>query len=79
MRRILFAAFIFAGIAMTASATEEPEFETVTSDGHIEVRQYEPIIVAETEVTGTMREASGSGFRVLTISSETTQRVARSQ
>ena len=65
MRRIVLAAFFFAGFAMTASATEEPEFETVASDGRIEVRQYEPIIVAETEVSGDMRAASGSGFRVL--------------
>lgn len=65
MRRILFAAIVFAGVAMTASATEEPAFETVASDGRIEIRQYDPIIVAETEVSGGMRDASSSGFRVL--------------
>ena len=65
MRRVLFAALIFAGFAMTANATEEPDFETVVSDGSLEVRQYDPVIVAETEVSGDMRQASSSGFRVL--------------
>ncbi len=65
MRRMLLAAAIFGAVAMTASATEEPSFETVTEDGKIEVRQYEPIIVAETDVSGDMKEASNSGFRVL--------------
>lgn len=65
MRRVLFAALIFAGFAMTANATEEPDFETVVSDGSIEIRQYDPVIVAETEVSGDMRQASNSGFRVL--------------
>lgn len=65
MRCVLFAALIFAGFAMTANATEEPDFETVVSDGSIEIRQYDPVIVAETEVSGDMRQASNSGFRVL--------------
>lgn len=65
MRPILFAVFLSAVFAMTANATEEPPYETVASDGRIEVRQYAPLIVAETEVTGEMRQAGSSGFRVL--------------
>ena len=50
MRRLLTAAFLFGTFAMSANATEEPSFETVATDGKVEVRQYDPIIVAETEV-----------------------------
>lgn len=65
MRRLLIAAFLFGTFAMSANATEEPSFETVAEDGKVEVRQYDPVIVAETEVSGDMQEVSSKGFRVL--------------
>ena len=65
MRRILLAAIVLGVFAMSASATEEPAFETVEQDGKIEVRQYAPLIVAETEVTGDMRDAGRAGIRQL--------------
>jgi hypothetical protein len=51
--------------AVCAMATEEPAYTVVESDGEFELRYYEPLIVAETLVSGSMGDASGSGFRVL--------------
>lgn len=58
----LFSLFLFA---MPATATEEPEHTVVLKDEKFEIRQYEPVIVAEVEVTGDMRRAGNSGFRPL--------------
>jgi SOUL heme-binding protein len=46
-------------------ATEEPKFEVVTKDGAFEVRQYAPMVVAETFVDGSQDDASSRGFRVI--------------
>ncbi len=44
---------------------EEPKFTVIASkDGYV-VREYEPYIIAETEVTGTYKEATNKGFRVI--------------
>lgn len=48
-----------------AMATEEPPFTLVVDDGAFQIRQYPPLTVAETEVTGTRRAASSTGFRIL--------------
>ena len=49
----------------TAMATEEPKFEILSKDKHIELRRYAPFIVAETWVEGDMSEASNKGFRAI--------------
>jgi SOUL heme-binding protein len=46
-------------------ATEEPKFTSIEKSGEFELRQYEPIIVAETFVRGTLDEASSGGFRLI--------------
>ncbi len=46
-------------------ATEEPKFTTLEKSGEFELRQYEPIIVAETFVHGTLDEASRAGFKLI--------------
>lgn len=51
--------------ASPAMATEEPKFETLSRHGHIELRRYAPLIVAETFVEGDMDAASGKGFRAI--------------
>lgn len=47
------------------SRTEEPSYTVIESFGKIEVRQYEPIIVAETEVAGGRKDAIQQGFRTI--------------
>ncbi|MEL6858091.1 MAG: heme-binding protein [Pseudomonadota bacterium] len=65
MRFMLLVAAFLSVFAMTANAAEEPPHETVVKDGPFEIRQYEPTIVAEVEITGDMRRAGNSGFRPL--------------
>jgi DNA gyrase inhibitor GyrI len=45
------------------SRTEMPRYTTIESHGAIEIRDYEPMIVAETRVTGERRDAINQGFR----------------
>ena len=45
------------------SRVEEPRYNVIESDGRIEVREYAPMIVAETQVLGTRKEAIRQGFR----------------
>lgn len=45
------------------SAVEQPFYQVVQSIGDIEIRDYPPLIVAETEVTGTRKAAINAGFR----------------
>jgi len=56
------AALMFGGAAM---AVEEPKFQVLAQDGGFEVRQYAPLIVAETWVEGDMDAASNKGFRAI--------------
>jgi len=49
----------------SAMATEEPAFDLVGKFDHIEIRQYRPLIVAETVVEGDMGTATNGGFRLL--------------
>ncbi len=46
-------------------AIEEPAFEMLEKFGNIEIRQYHPVIVAETFVDGDMGSASSRGFRLI--------------
>ena len=46
-----------------AMATEEPKFESIERSGAFELRQYPPMIVAETWVEGALGDGSNAGFR----------------
>jgi hypothetical protein len=48
-----------------ASHVEQPKFDLVEADGDVEIRDYAPMIVAETEVSGDRDEAIGKGFRTI--------------
>ena len=51
---------MFMGAAM---ANEEPRYEVIKKEEGFEVRRYQPMIIAEVLVTGTLSEASNKGFR----------------
>jgi hypothetical protein len=61
-----FRSFLFLSALMmgqSAMAIEEPSFKVISKSGDFEVRQYAPMLVAETMVEGDMDEASNRGFR----------------
>lgn len=60
---LLIAAFALSGTIM--SQVDEPEYKVLESSGNIEVRQYEPTIVAQVLVEGVRKEAISKGFRML--------------
>lgn len=60
---LLIAAFALSGSIM--SQVDEPEYKVLESSGDIEVRQYEPTIVAQVLVEGARKEAISKGFRML--------------
>lgn len=47
------------------SNVEQPNYTVVEKDGAIEIRDYEPMVVAEARVTGERREAINEGFRII--------------
>ena len=66
-RKLLLFAITTIGLILGegAMAIEEPAFEMLEKDGNIEIRQYRPVIVAETFVDGDMGSASSIGFRLI--------------
>jgi hypothetical protein len=64
MRRLVcfFGVLMWGGAAM---AIEEPKYEVLAQEAGFELRQYAPLIVAETWVEGDMNAAASKGFRTL--------------
>ena len=62
-RNVVFLAFAAIGLILgeVAMAIEEPAFEVLEKAENFEIRQYRPVIVAETFVDGDMGSASNSG------------------
>jgi DNA gyrase inhibitor GyrI len=46
-------------------SSEEPDFRTLETDGDHQIRDYPPLTVAQTVVSGPRREALDEGFRTL--------------
>ena len=46
-------------------STPEPAWKSVKKEGNIEIRRYEPMIVAEVVTTGERYDAINAGFRIL--------------
>ncbi len=46
-------------------AIEEPKYDVVLTEDQYELRQYAPMLIAETVVEGDMDEASNKGFRLI--------------
>ena len=54
---------ILAGPVM--SNVEKPDYKVIQSEQNIEIRQYEPMIIAEVEVDGKREDAIREGFRLI--------------
>lgn len=47
------------------AAIEEPTYSIIEKSGAFELRAYEPKIIAEVQVSGTMKQASNKGFKMI--------------
>jgi len=70
LRRFVAIAFVFLALGLAlrsapAMAIEEPHYTLVDQDGDFSLRKYAASIVAETQVAGTLEQASSTGFRRL--------------
>ena len=54
---------VLAGPVM--SNVEKPDYKVIKSEQNIEIRQYDPMIIAEVEVKGKREDAISKGFRLL--------------
>ena len=54
---------VLAGPVM--SDVEKPDYKVIQSEQNIEIRKYEPMIIAEVEVEGKREDAIRNGFRLL--------------
>ena len=45
--------------------SEEPKFTVLQEENNIQVRQYQEILIAQTQTNGTYKESSSSGFNIL--------------
>ena len=54
---------IIAGPVM--SNVEKPNYQIIKKSNNIEIRQYEPLLIAEVEISGERKEAISDGFRLL--------------
>ena len=54
---------VLAGPVM--SDVEKPDYKVIQSEQNIEIRKYEPMIIAEVEVDGKREDAIRNGFRLL--------------
>jgi len=63
---VLIIILILAALSGTImSRVDEPKFEIVTSEDNIQIRDYQPIIVAEVEVSGERAKSINNGFRMI--------------
>ena len=61
-------AAILGGVVLwgpIVSKVELPKYQLVDRSGNIEIRDYAPMIVAETQVSGDRRDAIRKGFRII--------------
>jgi len=53
------------GSYIAVRGLEEPAYSVLEKRAGYEIRQYEPYVIAETEVTGSFDEATNEGFRII--------------
>ena len=61
---MLIAAFLIL-FQTNVMAIEEPGYKVIDTYGDFEVRQYEPYLIAELDVSGGMNSAGNKAFRIL--------------
>lgn len=65
-RRSMFTPILILTVALcsagTTMAIEKPAYETAEKDGSVELRRYQPYVVAETVVSGEYERASNEAF-----------------
>jgi hypothetical protein len=64
MSRVLLASLLFA-LSFSVMAIEEPKHRVIETVGKIELRDYEPALLAEVEVSGERSAAINQAFRIL--------------
>ncbi len=64
MSRVLLASLLFA-LSFFVMAIEEPKHRVIETVGKIELRDYEPSLLAEVEVSGERSAAINQAFRIL--------------
>ncbi len=67
MKKLLTALLALAllGNGSMAMAVEEPSYELMEKSGEFEIREYRPMIIADTVVEGDLDTASNRGFRLI--------------
>ena len=63
----IIALFLIVGVLAgpVISNVEKPDYKIIQSEQNIEIRQYEPMIIAEVEVDGKREDAIREGFRLI--------------
>jgi hypothetical protein len=60
------AIIILAALAGTImSNVEQPKYKVLRSKGNIQLREYEPMLIAEVDVSGERKDAIRQGFKIL--------------
>lgn len=65
---ILIVATILVGALVTGpimSNVETPSYKVIQSKGKIEIREFDPMVIAEVQVIGRRKDAISSGFKLL--------------
>ena len=62
---ILTVFIIFSAIEPVMSDTEEPKYNIKLIEDNIEIRLYEPMIIAEVDIKGNRDSAASQGFKIL--------------
>lgn len=64
--KIFLFTLLFAGCSVVGyRTTEEPKYKLIKKEKNFEIREYEPIIVAEVKTEGNYEESSRKGFNKL--------------
>ena len=63
----IIALFLIVGVLAgpVISNVEKPDYKIIQSEQNIEIRQYDPMIIAEVEVDGKREDAIRDGFRLI--------------